>query len=67
MMLRQDLTRSRNQATSLAVAQQTDCAVRRAEEDYYACLTNFGHNSGEAHAAHQIWLGLRSRQQAQAA
>lgn len=63
-MPRQDVTGSRNKLASAAVLRKTDCAVRRAEEDYYACLADFGHNSGEALAARRIWQGLRKRQQA---
>ncbi len=34
--------------------------VVEAERDYYDCLTRFGHNSAEAHAAQTVWKQLRS-------
>ncbi len=66
-MLRLDQTRSRKQTSSRPAAQTPASAIQKAEQDYHACLADFGHNSGEAHAARQVWHSLRQRAQTGAA
>ena len=34
--------------------------IVEAERDYYDCMTRFGHNSAEAHAAQTVYKQLRS-------
>lgn len=55
---------SRSQQPSMSAMQQPDTALHKAEADYYDCLADFGHNSGEALAARRIWHSLRNRLQA---
>ena len=64
-MRRRDAFRLFGKAGPVLRSRQTQRSVSRAEKDYYDCVMDFGHNSGEAHAAQIVWHRLRNRMQAQ--